>query len=209
MLRNFFQIVNVIYTRVAGGHSNNFIVNQSGIYHLHISQNGCLHKAQRMYRLGTHHQNIERIAILSQRLRNEAIINRIVEGRINNSRQDLASLFALSISYFDLTPWGFLSTIDSGWCNFAINSHHARDYRTSSEGFIIVFLVDAILYPLSVFQKVYLKSTFQFLSLFDYFQFCRLILVCVFVVNNVGGIIGRMGAVNNNIGLAIGLSLFF
>ncbi len=101
MIGQLFHFSDMINGRVLRCHGNDLVVHGAAVDHLHIADHIRFDQAKRMDGLGTKYQYIQRVAILSQRLWNKTIIDRVLKGGINLSRP-----VALSTSYFEREPCG-------------------------------------------------------------------------------------------------------
>src|SRR5260370_5344368 len=71
--------------RIVGGDGDNFVVGGAGVHHGHNADGAGFDESQRLHSLLAEDQNIERIVVFGVGLRDEAIVRRIKNGRVNDA----------------------------------------------------------------------------------------------------------------------------
>ena len=93
------DVVDLVVARIAHGHSEHFVIGLGVIDHVEDSHGAHFDHAAGEARMGHHHQDVDRIAVVGDGAGNEAVIAGIVHGRIEGAVQaedaELDIVFAL------------------------------------------------------------------------------------------------------------------
>jgi hypothetical protein len=89
----------MVHRWIFGSHGNDLVIFIAGVDHLHVADNGCFYQAQRLNGLRAQHQNIQRIVVLPQCLRNKAVIDGIVKRGMDNAIQFQQAGFFINLVF--------------------------------------------------------------------------------------------------------------
>ncbi len=92
---------------VIGGDRQDFVVLLAAVDHRHHANRPGPHKRKRIYRLLAQNQHIERVVVLRQRLRNKAVVRRIIDGRIQDAVELKQAGRLIELVFHTGAEWNF------------------------------------------------------------------------------------------------------
>lgn len=93
MARQLLRLPKTIVLRIIDGNSQDFVVLLAAVDHRHQTDGAASDQSERRHGLLTQHQDVEWVVVFGQGLRNEALVSRIVDSRIQNAIQPQKARF--------------------------------------------------------------------------------------------------------------------
>ena len=85
--RQLLRLAEAVVLRVVHRHRQHLVVLLAAVDHRHQADGTGLHQGQRGHRLLAQHQDVQRIVVFRQGLRDEAVVGRIVDRRVEDAVQ--------------------------------------------------------------------------------------------------------------------------